>query len=220
MSVVMVRRLQALSIAKRCVDLGARLSTIEHLSGLPQSEFRHLAFPTRSTVPRGRSPGSVDWLHRRTTVLEQAAAAVVMAGYRRLRNGGFPAPEALLGAYSHYREICDPPHRITLDRALDLASHVDGIWLARHCSLDLVTCAACGSEYLATLGCEKGSAAEDCPFCVLIQRYRVDRRLQLHFPTRPLVSAADLQVGVMALMRSHPLHLQAQSDRPTLAVGG
>ncbi|WP_418319650.1 FlhC family transcriptional regulator [Piscinibacter sakaiensis] len=218
MSAMMVRRLQALSIAKRCVDLGARLSTIEQLSGLPQPEFRHLAYPTRSTVPRGRTPSSVDWLHRRTTVLEQAAAAVVMSSYRRLREGGFPASEALLGAYSHYTEVCDPPYRINLDRALDLASHLDGIWLSRGRSLELIRCPACGSEHLATLGSETRFGS-DCPFCALIQRYRVDPRLRAHFPARPPLAASDFQIGVMSLMRSSPLHLQPEAhDEPSLPV--
>lgn len=211
MSALMVRRLQALSIAKRCVDLGARLSTIEQLCGLPQVEFRHLAYPAHLSVPRGRTPSSVEWLHRRTTVLEQAAAAVVMSSYRRLRDGGFPAAEALLSAYVHYTEVFDPPHRVTLDRALDMASNLDGIWLAKSRSLEIVRCSDCGSEHLATLGSDADRVPLNCPFCALIHRYRFDPRLRVHFPARPLLAPEGLQMGVMALMRSIPLQLQPQT---------
>ena len=220
MSAVMVRRIQGLSIARRCAELGARLSTIEHVSGLPQSEFRHLAFPAQSTVPRGRIPTSIDWLHRRTSLLGQAEAAIIMCTYRRLTDGGFPAPDALLGAYSHYREICESPHRISLDRAFNLASNMDGIWLARKRCLHLVRCSACGSEYIGTIVSVDTAATPCCPFCPVLQRYALDPRLQAHFPERPIVGAGDLQVGVMALMRKHPLHLygEGQADNRPAAV--
>lgn len=220
MSSLLDRRLQALSTARACAMFGARLSTIEHLSGLPQPEFRHLAFPTQGKVPRGRIPTSVDWLHRRTSLLEQAEAAVIMTTYRRMTDGGFPPSEALLGAYAYYRDICEAPYRIILDRAFTLASNMDGIWLVRKRCLQLVRCSACGSEHIGPIVSDATNTAPDCPFCPVIHRYLLDPRLQARFPHRPQAAAADLHLSILALMRKHPLHLHpvAHTDGERVAA--
>lgn len=202
MSAPLARRVGALSIARQCIELGARISTIEQLSGLPVREFRHLCFPTARSIPRGRPPNSVEWLHRRTSMLEQTAAAVLMTTYRRLQTGGFASTDSLLGAYAYYTSISDPPHRISLDRALDLASHLDGRWLAKVSSLDIVACGRCGSSHLAARG-TPSQTTTDCPFCALVSRYTVDPRVQACFRVRPLPDGADLQICLLAMMRDH-----------------
>jgi len=115
------RQLRALALAKACAACGARVRTIGHLTGLPPREALRLLFPDRLAVPRGRSPDSPEWYHG-ANLLHRAEASIVVALYRRLRDADFPAGEALVGAYRHYVGICQPPHRISFDRAFDLAA--------------------------------------------------------------------------------------------------
>jgi flagellar transcriptional activator FlhC len=192
------RQLRALQLAKDCAALGARVRTIGHLTGLPPRELLRLLFPDRENVPRGRPPDSPEWYHG-ANLLYRAEASIVVALYRRLRDGGFAAAEALVAAYRHYGRICEPPQRISFDRAFDLAAHTDGLWLTSVQSFSLVACPTCHSEYLAAYGSAPRSN-EECPFCKLVQRYGTDQRVQASFPVRPLPDLTQLELGLHRLL--------------------
>lgn len=193
------RQLRALQLAKDCAELGARVRTIGHLSGLPPRELLRLLFPDRERVPRGRPPDSPEWYHG-ANLIYRTEASIVIALYRRLRTGGFPAADALLAAYRHYAGICEAPHRISFDRAFDLAAHTEGQWLTGTRSFSLVACPVCGSEYLAAFGAMPRTN-DECPFCKLVQRYATDQRVQGAFPVRPLPDVSGLELGVRRLLR-------------------
>jgi flagellar transcriptional activator FlhC len=194
------RQLRALELAKACAALGARVRTIGHLTGLPPRELLRLLFPDRNNVPRGRPPDSPEWYHG-ANLLNRAEASIVVVLYRRLRNGGFPAAEALVAAYRHYATLCENPLRISFDRAFDLVSHTDGLWLTSTQSFSPVPCPACHSEYLAAFGSVARSNVE-CPFCKLCQRYGTDQRVQASFPVRPLPRITAHDVGMRQLTQS------------------
>lgn len=192
------RQLRALQLAKDCATLGARVRTIGHLTGLPPRELLRLLFPDREHVPRGRPPDSPEWYHG-ANLLYRAEASIVVALYRRLRDGGFAAAEALVAAYRHYGSICESPQRISFDRAFDLAAHTDGLWLTSVQSFSLVDCPTCHSEYLAAYGSAPRSN-DECPFCKLVQRYGTDQRVQASFPVRPLPDLSELELGAHRLL--------------------
>ena len=192
------RQLRALQLAKDCAALGARVRTIGHLTGLPPRELLRLLFPDREHVPRGRPPDSPEWYHG-ANLLYRAEASIVVALYRRLRDGGFAAAEALVAAYRHYRSISEPPQRISFDRAFDLAAHTDGLWLTSVQSFSLVACPTCHSEYLAAYGSAPRSN-DECPFCKLVQRYGTDQRVQASFPVRPLPDLSGIELGLHRLL--------------------
>ena len=123
-----------------CAALGARVCTISHLTGLPTYDLPRLLFPHRLKVPRGRPPDTPEWYHC-ANLLNRAEASIVMSLFRRLRGGGFAAADAFDGAYRHHRGVCEPPQRISFDRALDPAAHIDGLWLTIEQSFSLATCA-------------------------------------------------------------------------------
>ena len=193
------RQLRALALAKQCADMGARVRTIGHLTGLPSRDVLRLLFPDRQAVPRGRPPDSPEWYHG-ANLLYRADASIMMSTYRRLRCADFAAANALVGAYRHYLGVCQAPHRISFDRAFDLAAHTDGLWLTHEKHFAIVTCQVCTSEFLAANGSTAGASGE-CPFCKLVQRYGTDQRLQSSFPARPLVDPASIQLGMLALLR-------------------
>ena len=106
---------------------------------------------------------------------------------------------ALVAAYRHYGNVCEPPQRISFDRAFDLAAHTDGLWLTSVQSFSLVACPTCHSEYLAAYGSAPRSN-DECPFCKLVQRYGTDQRVQASFPVRPLPDLSELELGLHRLL--------------------
>ena len=152
---------------------------------------RPMAMPVSSTV----------WW---SSMWRSPFASIVMSIYHRLRAAGFGGGEALLGAYSRYAGVCQAPHRISFDRAFDLAAHTDGLWLTETRSFSLVVCPACHSEFLAAFG-SVALSNDDCPFCKLVQRYRTDSRVQSSFPAQPLANPSAMQLGMLILLRGSSL---------------
>jgi len=204
------RHLRTVKLAKDCAELGARVRTIHCLTGLPSREIQRLFFNDPQAIPRGRPPDSPEWYHS-ANLLYRTDASIFAALYRRLRQTGFGAGEALVGAYRQYRSMCQTPLRISFDRAFDLASHTDGIWIAKSPSFSVVTCPSCTSEFLAALGTTP--SADACPFCKLVQRYGNDPRVQTSFPTRPLPDPTLFQRGTMLLYGKY----DSEADRDSLA---
>jgi len=207
------QQIRALTLAKGCAAEGARVRTISHLTGMNPRDVLRLLFPDRESVPRGRSPDSPEWYHG-TNLLNRAEASIVMAIFRRLRCADCHAGESLLGAYRHYVGVCQPPHRISFDRAFDLAAHTDGLWVTKTQSFSLVRCPTCHSEFLAAFG-SAARSNEHCPFCKLVRRYGTDARLQSSFATRPLIAPSDLQMGMLPLLRNSKSTTAAPSPRST-----
>ena len=175
------RHLGKLELARECARLGARLRTIEILTGLtPRSGFC-LFRADRRTPTRGRPPRTPEWYHG-ATLLDRSEASILVCGYRRLRDLGFEATRALPCAYRQYLGLCRSHPRLSFDRAFDLARQVDGIWEVQEAGLSLNTCSACASRYLTVAGDASRSSA-DCPFCKLTKRYFCDPRVQSNFPS-------------------------------------
>ena len=174
------RHVGAILLAQQCADLGARCRTIHLITGLKPRELQWLFFTDPQATPRGRAPDSPEWYHS-ANLLHRAEASIFGSVYKRLRDSGFGAGEALVSAYRSYRSICQCPYRISFDRAFDLASHTDGIWLARSPAFSVAVCATCGSQFLAAFGTVT-ARSDDCPFCRLLQRFDTDPRLQRSFP--------------------------------------
>lgn len=204
------RQIRLLRLAQECSELGARSRTIHLVTGMPIRELQRLFFADARFARRGRAPDSPEWYHG-ANLLHRAEASIFVSNYRRLRSGGFTAAESLVAAYRHYQSLCQAPHRISFDRAFDLASHVDGIWAAGAVALSLVPCAACGSEHLAAVG-PFASTCEHCPFCRLLQRYPGDRRLQASFPSRPARETMALQRTISAIVQEPVERMDADGE--------
>ena len=189
------RHIQALAVAMQCAALGARSRTIEYITGLSHGEIGRLFFADRSAAPRGRPPASPEWYHS-ANLLNRADASIFVSIYRRIRELGFRPGEALVSGYKHYRQVCSAHPRISFDRAFDLASHVDGLWLVRSPNFSVLACPRCKSQYVAAPGGR--AVASDCPFCKLVKRYERDPRLQASFPVKPLPDVAAMGISVSA----------------------
>ena len=69
------RQLQRLGLARECAQLGARLRTIEIVSGLHQRQILRLLHADHCVPPRGRSPETPEWYHG-ATLLDRTGASV------------------------------------------------------------------------------------------------------------------------------------------------
>jgi hypothetical protein len=194
------RQIRALALAQQCAAHGARVRTISRITGMNPRDLLRLLFPERQSVPRGRAPDSPEWYHG-ANLLYRAEASIVMSIYRRLRAADFSGGEALLGAYRQYASVCQPPHRISFDRAFDLAAHTDGLWLTDTRSFSLVTCPTCHSEFLAAYG-SVARSNDHCPFCKLVQRYGTDPRVQGAFPVQPMALPTAADLGMLSLLKT------------------
>lgn len=192
------RHLRAVRLAKDCRDLGARRSTINHVTGLQPRVIQRMLFPDSKEAPRGRAPDSQEWYHG-ANLLCRTESSIFASIYRRLRGSGFAAGETLVGAYRHYQSLCQCPSRISFDRAFDLASHIDGMWLAKSPAFAISACPDCNSEFVAAVG-TAASSSKHCPFCKLVQRYATDPRVQSSFPLQPLGDPTAIQMRMMALV--------------------
>lgn len=193
------RHIRALALAKECAALGARMRTIAYVTGLAHSQLAHLFFADRTSAPRGRPPDSPDWYHS-ANLLNRTEASIFVSIYRRIREMGFAPGEALVSGYRHYLSVCRAHPRISFDRAFDLASHMDGLWIVRTPSFSLVTCPACTSQYVTTVSAHPATNRE-CPFCKLLARYRRDPRIQTSFPVNALPDVSQIQLGIVALSK-------------------
>lgn len=195
--------LRALRLARRCAEFDARPQTIALIAGLDLKEVAKY-FPS-DRLRTGRFPSSPEWFHARN-LIHRAEASILLALYRRIRDLGFPAADALLCAFERYRDMLCASPTISLDRAFNLVCHLDGLWLVRERSFDLLVCRTCRSQYLATRS--SVSAPGDCIFCRLVERYAADPRLQCRFPARPLPDLRGLRPAFPPLDR-------ADGERPT-----
>ena len=180
------QRMRALQLARDCAALGARIRTIHHHTGLRPRELLHLLFNSHTMPPCGRAPNSREWYHR-ANLVQRIEASIVIANFRRMRHLGFPAPEALVGAYRYYQSMYRPPPRISFDRAFDLAAHTEGLWIAKAPNFRLASCSRCDSEFLDTFA-GADTSARPCPFCQLLDRHARDPRLTASFAEPPTAS--------------------------------
>ena len=194
------RHIRSLSIAKTCAELGARIRTIAYMTGLEHNELVRLFFVDEHSARRGRPPDSAEWYHQ-ANLIEKVEATIVVAVYCRMRGLGFAPADALVGCFKHYCEQCTQQPRISFDRAFDLVCHTEGIWIADRPHLALATCAHCQSQHLTAIG-ESPSTSRACPFCHLVKRYRLDRRVQATFAPRSLPAVNSIQFGLLSAFLS------------------
>lgn len=205
------RHLRAIQLAKQLAALGARLKTIHLVTGVPPRQVQSLFFPDPRSIPRGRAPDSAEWYHGANLIL-RTDACLIGAKYRQLRAQGLAPGEALILAYRAYQAATLPPYRISLDRAFNLVSYIDGIWLATTPTLSVLSCPNCGCEFIAAVG-TVAHPGDACPFCRLFERFHLDPRIQASYPARPTRDMTEHQLGMLTLF--HMLSPRTDGDTPT-----
>ncbi len=204
------RHLRAVQQAKKLTALGARLKTIHLITGIPPRQIQSLFFPDVLSIPRGRAPDSADWYYGANLIM-RIDACVIGAKYQQLRDQGLIPGEALILAYRAYQATTLPPFRISLDRAFNLVSYIEGIWLASTSALSILSCQDCACKFIAAVG-TVAQRGQPCPFCKLFERFHVDHRIQASYPIR-----TTLQTTASHLRRLGPSHhpsVESERDIP------
>ncbi|WP_083411863.1 FlhC family transcriptional regulator [Janthinobacterium sp. 1_2014MBL_MicDiv] len=183
------RHIQALQLAKSCVEHGARMKTVTYLTGLSGSLLREYFYNDRPATG-GRWPSSQDWYHM-ATLVQRAEASLIATIFQFLRTQhGCSARKAMVYAYKMYRERWNGRSSISFDRAFELIASVEGIWTQHSAQLALHTCARCRCRYLIALG-DTSADHSGCVFCKLVKRFATDSRIQSSFAGKP-----DLRLAV------------------------
>ena len=177
------RHIQALQLAKSCVEHGARMKTVAYLTGLSASLLREYFYNDRAATG-GRWPSSQDWYHM-ATLVQRAEASLIASIFQFLRTQhACSARKAMVCAYKMYRERWTGRSTISFDRAFELIASVEGIWTHHSSQLALHTCPLCRCRYLIALG-DTSADHSGCVFCKLVKRYATDSRIQFSFAKKP-----------------------------------
>lgn len=177
------RHIKSMSLARTCVDLGAHVKAVTCITGLPAYVLANFFFDDDHSPPRGRLPSSYEWFHNKANFVDKVEASIFAAIYSQVTQSECEPGEALVTAYRLYVERCTGKPRISFDRAFDLVSHLQGIWLRRQPDFTLQKCAECMSKNLMAIG-ELCNSTSECLFCKLVKRYPIDKRMQSIFPER------------------------------------
>jgi flagellar transcriptional activator FlhC len=158
------RHWHALQLAKQAVEFGARLSIVTAFTGISKPELERLFCDTeRPRTSTGRHPWSPYWFLTNSIVIE-IQAAVFYGCFRRIRQLGHPASDALIAAYRNYLRLFSHDPRLSFDRAFELITHIEGIWTEIKPSLMTVACSDCKSAYIMSRR-EDAVGSGQCPFC-------------------------------------------------------
>ena len=160
---------RSLDIAREALDLGARRTVVQQITGLCEGELRRVfgACPSLTTNCGGR-PSSVEKLVERRIV--HLHASDFYNGFHHLLNRGVPPDEAMVVAYRHYKERHPGDARLGFDRAFSVVTSVCRLWTNAAPSLKPLNCRTCGARYLALIG----ASAQDerpCTYCRVARRF-------------------------------------------------
>lgn len=160
---------RSLDIAREALDLGARRTVVQQLTGLCEGELRRVfgACPALTTNCGGR-PSSIEKLVAGRTM--HLHASDFYNGFHHLLNRGVPPDEAMVVAYRHYKERHPGDARLGFDRAFSVVTSVCRLWTSAAPSLMPLRCRTCGARYLALVG---ASAHDErpCTYCRMAKRY-------------------------------------------------
>jgi hypothetical protein len=173
-----------LSWAKLALDLGARPSVVERITGIDHKELIRVFFasgPARKSP--GAFPSSAEWFMKPNLIVA-IQAADFYAHFDKLRHFGTRPAEALIKAYEKHKRMHERDLRLSFDRSFDLVTHVDGIWTTTEPELQAIVCDQCRSLFITSLG-DRNRGPSQCPFCKLGKRYGRSGRLSKPF-TVPL----------------------------------
>lgn len=157
-----------LDIAREALDLGARRSVVQQITGISEAELRRVfgACPAL-TANRGGRPSSVDKLFQGREI--HLHASDFYNGFHHLFHRGVPPDESMVVAYRRYLGRHSGDTRLGFDRAFSIVTSVCRLWTSTAPLLKPVRCNTCDALFLAPVG---ASAADEtpCTYCKIARR--------------------------------------------------
>jgi hypothetical protein len=165
-----------LDIAREALDLGARRSVVQQITGISEAELRRVfgTCPALTTNHGGR-PSSVDKLFQGREI--HLHASDFYNGFHHLFHRGVPPDEALVVSYRRYQGRHCGDVRLGFDRAFTVVTSVCRLWTTAAPTLKPIRCNHCGALFLAPIG---ASAADQtpCTYCKTARRLNRHERLE------------------------------------------
>jgi len=152
-----------LDIAREALDLGARRSVVQQITGISEQELRRVFgnCPALTTNHGGR-PSSIDKLLRVRELHIQASD--FYNGFHHVFHRGVPPDEALLVSYRRYKGRHGDDVRLSFDRAFSVVTSVFRLWSTAAPTLKPFRCHQCGALYLAPVWAS-ASDPSPCAYC-------------------------------------------------------
>lgn len=157
------QRIQALRLQEELERLGASPRHVQILVGAP-AEGGHAASADRTGL--GKEMPLERWGVQVKTK-DRAMFAALACTYRRARQAGCTAGQALVSAFRHVSSLPGPvSENLRFDKAFNVIAALDGLWGAAR-TLELADCAGCLSAHLVSL---LEAEPAHCPFCQMSRR--------------------------------------------------
>jgi hypothetical protein len=168
-----------LDIAREALDLGARRSVVQQITGISEAELRRVfgACPALTTNCGGR-PSSVEKLFQGREI--HLHASDFYNGFHHLFHRGVPPDESMVVAYRRYQGRHLGDVRLGFDRAFSVV-------------LKPLRCNTCGALFLAPIG---ASASDEtpCTYCKVARRLNRHARVTSGREGHPALESADVHV--------------------------
>jgi hypothetical protein len=157
-----------LDIAREALDLGARRSVVQQMTGISEGELRRVFgdCPALTTNWGGR-PTSVEKLFQGRRL--HLHASDFYNGFHHLLHRGVLPDEAMVVAYRHYQHRHAGDERLVFDRAFTVVTSVCRLWTTAAPSLKPMRCGACGALFLAPIGASERDETP-CTYCKAAKR--------------------------------------------------
>ena len=157
-----------LDIAREALDLGARRSVVQQITGICESELRRVFGPCPAlTANRGGRPSSVEKLFQGREM--HLHASDFYNGFHHLFHRGVAPDEAMVVAYRRYQGRHAGEVRLGFDRAFSVVTSVCRLWTTAAPSLKPLRCHACGALFLAPIGSSPLDETP-CTYCKMARR--------------------------------------------------
>lgn len=188
-----------LDIAREALDLGARRSVVQQITGISEAELRRVfgACPALTTN-RGGRPSSVEKLFQGREI--HLHACDFYNGFHHLLQRGVLPDESMVVAYRCYRGRHTGDVRLGFDRAFTVVTSVCRLWTSAAPTLKPMRCNHCSALFLAPLGTSPADETP-CTYCRVARRLRRrDREVNGHAPLASAGPAAAVSMPATPLV--------------------
>jgi len=159
-----------LDIAREALDLGARRSVIQRMTGISEIELRRVFGQCPAlTANRGGRPRSVEKIFQVRQI--HLHASDFYNTFHHLLQRGVPPAESMVVGYRLYLRRHSGEVRLDFDRAFSLVTSACRLWTTDEPSLKSIRCRQCGAQCLAPIG----AIATDetpCTYCRAASRLK------------------------------------------------
>jgi len=196
-----------LDIAREALELGARRSVVQQMTGISESELRHVfGLCPGLTGNHGGRPTSIEKLFEGREIHLQASD--FYSGFHHLFHRGVQPDQALVVAYRRYQHRHAGNVRLGFDRAFSVVTSVCRLWTTSEPSLRALRCGHCGALFIAPVDTYPWHQTP-CTYCRVARR--PGRLARTTVVSEPPVEDSSAAVGVPSESEGYQRRCSAQA---------